>query len=354
MTAYFIIMLLLVVPAILLPQRNPSRVAWVFAYLMLLVFVGLRHKVGMDWNNYLMMVGKAEGIGYLQALSVAEPVYATLLWLSGNAGFGIYAANVMSSAVLLAGIFRFARTTPLPWVALVCAMPVLIVVVGMSANRQAAAIGVLCWLAAGWDSASLRKRVSLTLVAALFHVSAVFFLFFSVLGLRMRIGFKAVVLVILGSAGLFYLQVSGGAEYYDQAYLTGQGELTYSSGATQHVLLNGLPALLLLVAGRFRSVLFPTPVLQQMAWMAIALIPLAFVFSVAAGRMTLYLFPVSMWVFAALPALFKDASAKAIIRTLVCSAQLGVLWLWLNYANSSLAHVPYSNVLLISSWELHL
>ncbi len=354
MTAYFIVMLALMLPAILLPQRKPSPVAWVFAFVMLLLFVGLRHKVGMDWNNYLVMVGNARGVSYTQALGVAEPAYATLLWLSGNAGYGVYGANLLSTCVLLAGVFRFARSTPLPWVALVCAMPVLVVVVGMSANRQAAAIGVLCWLVANWESTRLRKRIALVLLASLFHMSAIFFLVFAALGLKMKVAYKAVVVGVLAVAGLFYLQFSGGAEYYDQAYVSGQNEMTFSSGATQHVLLNGLPALLLLISGRFRSTLFPTPVLRQMAWMAIALIPLAIVFSVAAGRMTLYLFPVSMYVFAALPGLFKDASAKAMIRTLVCGAQFGVLWIWLNFANSSLAHVPYSNALLMNAWELHL
>lgn len=354
MTAYFVVMLALMLPAILLPQRKPSPVAWAFAFILLLLFVGLRHKVGMDWNNYLVMIGNVRGVEFLQALQVAEPGYATLLWLSGNAGYGVYGVNLLTTIVFLAGVYRFARSTPLPWIAMVCAMPMLIVVVGMSANRQAAAIGVLMWLVSEWDTASMRKRVSLTLLATLFHLSAVFFLFFSAFGVRMRMSYKVLLVAIFGAFGVFYLQASGGAEYYDQAYLSGQNETTFSAGATQHVLLNGLPALLMLASARFRDAIFPSPVLRQMAWMAIALIPLAFVFSVAAGRMTLYLFPVSMYAFAALPGQFKGGSARAIIRTLVCSAQFGVLWIWLNFANSSLAHVPYANALFLSSWELHL
>lgn len=354
MTAYLIIMLLLVLPAILLPQRHPSRVAWAFAYLMLLVFVGLRHKVGMDWNNYLVMAEKVEGAPLLEALSVAEPGYAALLWLSVNAGVGVYGANLVTAAIMLAGIMKFCRKSHLPWLSLVCALPMLVFVVGMSANRQAAAIGVLMWLAASWDSVGLKKRIALTLLASAFHLSALFFLVFSALGLKMRPAYKLVLVTSLSAVGLFLLQVSGGAEYYDQAYITGQSELTFSPGASQHALLNGVPALLLVFGGRFRGVLFPTPLLRHMAWMAMALIPISLFFSLAAGRMTLYLFPVSLWVFAALPGLFKDGSAKAILRALVSSVQVVVLWIWLNFANSAIAHIPYGNALAMHSWELHL
>lgn len=354
MTAYFVVMLALMLPAILLPQRKPSPVAWAFAFLLLLLFVGLRHKVGMDWNNYLVMAGKVEGIPFLEALGVVEPAYAALLWSSVHLGFGVYGANLVSTAILIAGVMRFCRSTHLPWLALVCAAPMLIFVVGMSANRQAAAIGVVMWLAAAWGEARLRKRVALILGAATFHLSAVFLLVFAALDVRMRPAYKAVLILGLGGLSLYVLQVSGGAEYYDQAYVSGQTQAVYSPGASQHVLLNGIPAMLLLIAGRYRPVLFPTALLRQMAWVAIALIPLSFVFSLASGRMTLYLFPVSMWVLAALPGIFKDGNARALVRALICLAQLAVLWIWLNFANSSLAYIPYGNSLFMHSWELHL
>lgn len=354
MTAYFLAMMALLIPAIMLPQRNPTKVAWVIAFLSLVVLVGLRHKVGMDWNNYLVMLGKVDAAPYVDSLRIAEPAYATLLWLSGNSGLGVYGVNIASATLLLLGVFKFSKVTALPWVALVCAMPVLVVVVGMSANRQAAAIGILMWLVAVWDQTQLRSRVALIVSASLFHFSAIVFLGFAVLGLRMRPVYKSVAVGFLFLLGFAFLQLSGGAEYYDQAYLSGQSELTYSPGATQHVLLNGLPALLILSGARLRAALFPTPILRQMAWMAVLLIPLAFFFSTAAGRMTLYLFPVSMFVLAGLAQQFRGSSAKAIIRTLISVAQLGVLWVWLNYANSSIAYVPYENVLWLPGWELHL
>jgi hypothetical protein len=328
--------------------------AWAIAFIVLVLFVGLRHKVGMDWNNYLLMISRVVDVPLTDAFAVAEPGYAMLLWLSGAAGAGVYGANLVGAVIFLFGVFRFASRCPSPWVALAAAFPFLIVVVGMSANRQAIAIGLLLWLVAGWQEFTLRKRVAITLMAALFHFSAIFFLIFSALDLKLRPGYKLVVGLVMLTLMLAFLQMSGGAQYYDQLYVTGQSEITYSPGALMHVLLNGLPALLVVAGGIFRKQLFPNSLMVQMAWVAMSLIPLALVFSAASGRMTLYLFPVSMYAFSALPAMMSSGVQRAAIRTLLAGVMSFMLWYWLAFANSSLAHIPYNNVFWMDATELHL
>ncbi len=354
MLPYLLLMAVFAAAAVLMPQRRPHPVAWAFAYIVLVLFVGLRHKVGMDWNNYLYMIQYA-GTGTLgEAMQYAEPAYAFLLWASGHLGVGMYGVNLVAAAITLYGVFRFARSTAQPWLALVAAMPVLIVVVSMSANRQAVAIGILLWLASSWDAFSLRRRIVFVLAAAMFHFSAIFFLMFVALGLRIRGEYKIVLGVVMVAATIAFLQLSGSAEYYDQAYVSGQSDITYSTGATQHVLLNGIPALLLFLGARVRAALFPTALHVQMAWLALALVPLAIFFSAAAGRMTLYLFPVAMHVFAGLPGLLDRPEVRAAARTAIAGVQATVLYIWLAYANSSIAHNPYANALMIEPWERHL
>jgi hypothetical protein len=112
--------------------------------------------------------------------------------------------------------------------------------------------------------------------------------------------------------------------------------------------------MLLLLSRQARERLFPSPLLLQMGWLAIALVPMAFIFSAASGRMTLYLFPVSMYVLAALPIQFARSELRAAIRTSLAATMMATLWVWLAFANSSLAHIPYGNALLTNSWELQL
>lgn len=354
MFPYLLLMAVFAAAAVLMPQRRPNPIAWAFAYIVLVLFVGLRHKVGMDWNNYLYMIQFA-GTGTLaEAMAYAEPAYAFLLWLSGQMGYGMYGVNLIAASIVIHGVMKLARSTQEPWLALVVAMPVLITVVAMSANRQAVAIGLLLWLVASWEGSSLVRRVMFVAMAALFHFSAIFFLMFVALGLRIRGEYKIALGVFMAAATIVFLQLSGSAEYYDQAYVSGQSDITYSTGATQHVLVNGVPALMLFASRRIRDALFPSGLHVQMAWLAMALIPLAFVFSAAAGRMTLYLFPVSMGVFASLPGLLAKREARATARTAIALAQGTILYVWLAYANSSIAHIPYTNALMIEPWERHL
>jgi hypothetical protein len=348
MLAYIFFTALFAVIAMLFPQRRPNRVAWVFAYLVIVVFVGLRHKVGMDWNNYLLIAEKVNRGDLWESFAYAEPAYAALMWFSVKGGMGVYGANLAGTAIFCYGLFRYARTTPLPWLALTVALPILVIVVAMSANRQAVAIGVLLWLVADWHKSSVMRRVSLILLAAMFHSSAVFFLAFVAWDVKIKPVYKLVLGIFLAFSMLWFLQSFGIADRYENSYVTGS-EKNYSSGAQLHVLLNGLPAMLMLLAPRLRARLFPSPLSLQMAWFALLLIPAAFVFSAASGRMTLYLFPVSMYVFSRLPGVLVTVPERLISRTMLAGSFVVMTWFWMAFGNSSLAHIPYSNLLTTSA-----
>jgi hypothetical protein len=108
-----------------------------------------------------------------------------------------------------------------------------------------------------------------------------------------------------------------------------------------------LPALAVLLRKGLRQKMLPNQLLTRMAWMALALIPLALFFSAASGRMTLYLFPVSMFVLTGFISSLGDIHARAGVRTFLSISLVIVLAYWLNFANSSRAHNPYGNALLV-------
>lgn len=356
MWPYFVIPGLLALMILASPGRRVHPYAWGVLFLLTLLFVGLRHKVGMDWNNYLLMIGRVYRSPDMEAaLDIAEPGYALLLRVSAELGWGVYGSNLAGTLIFCLGLFRYARTTAHPWTALLVAMPMLVTVVAMSANRQAVAIGVLLWAVAGWPSSSMLKRVLQIGFAALFHYSALLFLVFLVADLKLRRSLKLAGAGLFLAAAFYVLFVTGRADYYDSLYVTGQSEMTQSEGAIFHVLFNGGPALLyFLLSRRQRELLFPDQLHRLMAFMAIALIPMALVASAAAGRVTLYLFPVSMSVIAAFPMLFRPGASRLLVRYGTGLFLLLVLYIWLAYANSSRAHIPYGNFLTVPShlWRL--
>ena len=354
MIPYFVVAGIFALAAVLFPGPRPNRVAWVSACVLLILFTGLRHKVGMDWNNYLIMADRMSQRSLVEAFDLAEPAYALLLWGSAQLGLGVYGANLVGNSIFCVGLFKCASKTPAPWLAVLIALPLLVVVVSMSAARQTIAIGVLLWLVAIWRDTGLIKRVLITLLAASFHFSAIFFLAFVAWDLKLKPTWRISLGLAMGAGLLGFLVFSGSGGYYDDLYVSGQTQMTYSPGAIQHVMLNGLPALAVLLPARIRSRMLPFPLLAQMAVLAIALIPLALVFSQAAGRMTLYLFPVSMFALSGAVTLIQRAEGRALGRTVIAMAMVGVLAMWLNFANSSHAHNPYSNALLMDRSELHL
>lgn len=340
--------------AVAMPDRKVNLAAWGTAFVGLAIFVGLRHHVGMDWNNYLGMIYRASGGGITEALRTAEPSYAILLWVAGEMGIGIYGPNLVVAIILMAGLFRYARSTPSPWLAILAATPFLLVVTAMSANRQAAAIGILLWGIANWQQRSIIGRAAIVLLAASFHASAVMFLMFVVADLRVNRFLKLAGLGVLGLVTAYILVATDKVEYYDKMYGSGQAELTQSSGALFHVLINAGPALVYYAMPRYRRVLLPNDIHRHMALLAVGLIFVSFVASAAAGRAALYLFPVSMHVAAAMPAVLSGSNSKFLYRCACAGFFTFILIFWLIASNTGVAYVPYENVLTVDPWMLQL
>lgn len=353
MLPYFLVTVPIALMAVMMPMYRRGPLLWGLAFVVIVVFVGLRHHVGMDWNNYLFMIHRANSGSLWQSFIFTEPGYAILLRVAGQNGWGVYGAYLMGTVIFAAGLFRYARSTPSPWIALLVAMPFLVVVISMSAARQAVTIGVLLWLAAEWSRSSAGKRVAFILVAASFHISAIGFIVFAFIDLRVPLWVKAIGSVLMVGLMAYVLEASGRAEYYNDLYGAGQSDLTHSSGAIFHVLLNAGPAAMSFLLGRrAREILLPDPFHRQMAILAIILIPVALLASTAASRISLYLFPVSMWFFAALPLLFRDSGMRMVSKVFFAFFFTGLLGFWLSAGNTALAYTNYRNVLFIPSQDL--
>src|SRR5690349_5458861 len=113
--------LLLVPLAVALASRTrPPLATWLYAgtFLALLIAIGLRHQIGCDWNPYNYMFVRAQSAPSLPAaLTYGTWGYLLLNWLVAKTGLGIAFVNLVCAAILLAGLFAFARIQPRPWIA---------------------------------------------------------------------------------------------------------------------------------------------------------------------------------------------------------------------------------------------
>ena len=344
--AYYMVLLIVAVPALTDRIKKPA-LGWLIYGLLLLVFVGLRHEVGADWSGYNMILESLSEQNFDELLEHGELAFNGILWASAHMGLEIYGANIVTTAFVLYGLFRYCKIQINPWLALFSAVPFLVIVVAMSANRQAAAIGLTLLLLAVWDRSSTVKKFLLVFVASTFHTSAlvfgVFVVFNSKLSLVKKLFFSSGFLF----AAMTFFVGTRVTDRYETAYVEG-ASVNVASGAMQQILLVAIPAIIFMVLSfRNRAFRLKVPhwdILLIMSILSVALIPMAMVYSVAASRISFYMFPVSIAVMSALPEVYP-ASSRTTVKLLVILYGFLTMVLWLNFANTSFLWLPYNNLL---------
>lgn len=341
--------ILFLIPAAgVLAQRRlaPSAktaVWWLVGGLFALA-IGLRHEVGGDWGAYLSYLYRAADMSLMEVLLHGDPGYYLLNWVVAQLGGNIYWVNLACGAILMAGVVAFARRQPLPWLALLVAVPYLVIVVGMGYSRQAVALGfVLLGLVALGDS-RLRVFVIWVLIGAAFHKSAVLML--PVAGLAASHN-RLLSLAWIGAASL----IGGYLFLFDSvdALWTNYVEADYQSqGGLIRVLMNAIPAVLYLGLRKYLALKESERRLWWwMSLLAIACIPLVVISSTATDRVALYLIPLQLFVFSRLHTMVHDTLWRAYIVLGVLVYYTAVLAVWLFFAHHAFAWLPYQLVWLV-------
>lgn len=354
MTAYLTFYAIAGLPA-MMRLRERTGLTWAFAWIAFVLFIGLRHHVGGDWDGYIIITERIAESNLGEALVDQELLFSLLTWFSTRLGWGVYGANFFGAVVFCTGLFAYCARRPDRWLALATAVPFLVVVAAMSANRQGMAIGIVLFVMANWSKWGGVKRSLGIILAGLFHTSAIFLLVLAVLDLKVG-KFKKIVLASLAfGVGIWLLVQSETAYYRYTTVYVEQPEGVESSGAILQLLLNLLPAAAMLMWRRSWSRhVADWPLLRNLCWMTVAIFVVTPFFSVAAGRMALYMFPVSITFASTLPLMLRGSVARNFYAVTVVVILGVVLAVWLSFANTAFTYLPYRNVLTVDSFDLEL
>lgn len=344
--AYYVVLLMAAIPALTDRIKKPSE-GWALYGFVLLIFVGLRHDVGADWWGYNIILESLSTQSFGEMLEHGELAFNSIVWASAHMGLDIYGANLVTTGIFLYGLFKYCKTLPNPWLALFSSVPFLVIVVAMSANRQAAAIGVTLLALGLWDHISTVKKLVLIFLAAAFHTSAVIFGVFVVLNSKIAMWKKAVFSAAFFFAAISLVSGSRITDRYEQSYVERSSDYI-AAGAMQQIMLVVIPAVVFLGLGiwnrNFRSKLPDWDMLFIMSLVSLALIPMAVTYSVIAMRISYFLFPVTLAVLSAMPEVLP---AKNAVKLLVVFYGFLTLGVWLNYANTVSLWLPYNNFLFL-------
>jgi hypothetical protein len=330
---------------------SPNRVPVMTGPIVLaaiVLFVGLRYQIGPDWFAYEYIHANHFGKTLADIWSSVEPLSASLFWFSETSGLGAQFSNLVAAFILCFGIWSFAKRTESPWLALLAALPYLVIVFGMSGIRQSMAVGVILYSLSRWREGSLVSLAIGVFVASLFHTSALVVGFFVLYVSNLRRSLKIASALLLAGILLIAIQLS---DVYEQGLYTYQSrylenpESVVSFGAIFHLALVLFPGILALVyRKKLVPYVFSSSLLTAGIWGVAAVTVTFFIQTTISSRLTLYMYFLPMLVYPALVRIAARGSANVVLAGLVILHFL-ILGTWLSLANHRDAYLPYQNIL---------
>jgi EpsG family len=324
--------------------------SWRVLFIVLVLMIGFRYEVGVDWGNYLGHIEQAAEDDFLVAIQSGDPAYSAMNWLGSRYG-DVYLPNMIAAALFSAGLIVFSRCQPFPWLAVTVAVPYLVIAVAMGYNRQGLALGFVMLGLATWQKGHAVRLVFWITLAALCHKSAIILLPLVALGSVKRkfLTFLSIALIGVSFYLLFLLET---VEAWNETYIQAEYQ---SSGGLVRVIMNAFPAgLFLLFRKKFK---LSETQLKFWTWMAFGAIGLLIILpfspsSTAVDRIALYWIPLQIFVLARLPSVLKiycgSTSFWVAIITLYCTL---VLFVWIFFADFSWAWIPYQFYPWVWLWQ---
>jgi hypothetical protein len=314
---------------------------WILIILLLTLVIGFRYEVGGDWGNYFRYLVGANGLTFADLAILEDPGYWALNVLSVRLDLGITGVNTLGAVIFSIGLVLFCRNLPRPWLALACAMPYLVTVVGMGYTRQAIALGLVMVGFVMLSRTRFAAFVIWVLLGALFHKSAVLMIPIAALTISKN-KLLNVSLVSVGTYLGYTVLLEDSAAQLVQTY---NDENFESSGAFIRLAMNALPAVLFLL---YRQRFMITPP-EKKLWTVISLISIGMFIaffatnlSTALDRMALYFIPLQLVAFAHLPdAIGRLGGRNQVIVAGILLYYAAVMFVWLNFATHSRYWVPY-------------
>ena len=313
----------------------------IVAGLVVALMIGLRYQVGGDWQTYEEIYFHLSFLSFDEALVTGDPGYAALNWIADKLGFGMWFVNLVCGGIFSWGLIRFAKRLPNPWLAVLVAVPYLIIVVVMGYSRQGVAIGFILAGLSMLDRSSILRFAIYIIAAATFHKSAVIILPLVALAATYnRIVIAGMLFVLALMLYYFFVQASFDllvTNYVDSGYA--------SEGAAIRVAMNIVPALIFIALKR-RFGMQPQQTKLWLNFSYAALASLAFLFilegSTAVDRLALYLTPLQLVILSALPqVLGSKQQPSGLVLIIIILYSASIQFVWLNYAAHAEFWLPY-------------
>ena len=315
-------------------------------FFFLIFFIGLRDKVGGDWDSYLRLFQQIHDQNLFSSLLSGDPAYVLIEQIADFLGLGIYGVNFVGSVLFFYSFYIFAKSFKIDLsFALLIAFPYLIMVVVQGYTRQGVALGLVMALYASFHNKEFKKSILFYILAILFHKTAII-AGVIYLSNKKYLNWKTLFLLVIIVLVMYKLVIEARLEYFIRGYFINK---MHSNGAFVRILVNVFAALLLFLFAKSWKYKYDDYQIWKL-FGVISIFILIFTLTTNAttigDRIMLYFYPLQIVVFVRLLYIIKDKNMKYIYFMSLLVMYWSILLVWLNYAVHRDAWMPYDNLLL--------
>ena len=359
MIPYIVIFFIFAIPA-LFRQRSLYGISLLAVFILLVIYIGLRTEIGGDWDRYATLVPLFKQASLKASLLRKEGLFFFFHWLVGKFDGSVHEVNLIFASIFTAGLLTYCKNNKYPWLGIVIAYPVLIMIVSLGYTRQSAALGLEFFALIALENGKFLKSLFLVTTGAFFHITLI-----SLYGLVIKVWSKyaskvryawkyfIIISILLFLAYRYYESSSG---YYLSVYILSTaggirpGEYT-SKGALPRLIPTLIAAAILIFnKNRFTQLdgIHKTSIYYTLALVTIFLTVLLFVFPLNTtwiDRMAIYCAPLTIYVFTRLVDFnfLKITSSQSTF--IIVSSSLALTIGWLAFAVHAVHWLPYKNIL---------
>ena len=354
MTPYWLLFLLPASMALspIKGDKIVNAIPWTIVGLLCLLMIGLRYRVGGDWDNYIIYLDLARPRDFSVAdtLAVAwgnATGYMIISWAILQLGLGMYALNLFCAAIFTVGLMKYCRKQPMPWVALAAAVPYMVYGVAMGYTRQATAMGLFFWGLSFLREGKELKYLAFILVACTFHASAIITAPLVLLTKKTtsKFYFRLLIFVLVVAVYVFNTVTIGGGDltlYEGYSIVFNYTATRYSPGGVIRIYMNALPVLVALFYwNRIKMISPDSRIVKWMAIVSFLAVPALSLSTTMVDRLGLYLMPIQLALWPRLIAVQRTDLLRSFWTAMIIVYFAIVLYVFFNYANHAHFWLPY-------------
>ena len=329
-------------------DNNIKNLLFFIFGLILVVIIGFRHEIGGDWARYISIYEFHTGTELdFSNFKSGDYAYELIVWFSNNYLNGIYSTNFICSIFFVAGLFRFCRAMPMPWVALFVSIPFLVIIVSMGYTRQGTAVGVILWGLVDLMKGNTGRYYMYIVIAVLFHKTALIML---PIGVLYKIDSKSI-LIFIAIFVFFVIFVYGifkeSFEHMFYFYVT--IEYKHSQGAILRTFMTFLSSMIFLIFGRkYREKFDDYKLWFIFSIIGLAKFPAAYFYSMVADRFAVYFLGIQLVALSRVPVLIESIYNRTIFVIGAAVIYAASLFVWLIFGKHASFWLPYQNILFLT------